>query len=115
MKSRLVYEPKAAAGLANELPKNLKTSDDLSQFDGPSKKISVMAARIARMSCWMEYGKKQPEPESGPRNGYTIKTVNTGDSTLKLPASRDRNAVVKPQRVHTTGMDNQILALYARA
>ncbi|KMQ77130.1 transposase, partial [Edwardsiella ictaluri] len=41
---------KQLQALANELAKNLKTPDDLSQFDRLLKKISVEAALNAEMS-----------------------------------------------------------------
>jgi putative transposase len=46
--------------LANELAKNLKTPDDLSQFDRLLKKISVETARNAEMSHHLSYDKNQP-------------------------------------------------------
>lgn len=43
-------DEKQLQALANELAKNLKTPDDLSQFDRLLKKISVEAALNAEMS-----------------------------------------------------------------
>lgn len=61
--------------LANELAKNLKTPEDLSQFDRLLKKLSVEAALNAEMTHHPGYEKNQPR---------------------------------------ITGMDNQILSLYAK-
>lgn len=105
--------------LANELAKNLKTPDDLSQFDRLLKKISVEAALHAEMSHHLGYDKNQPKPGANSRNGYSTKTVTTGDGPLELRTPRDRDGSFEPQLVkknqtRITGMDNQILSLYAR-
>jgi len=70
--------------LGNELAKNLKTPDDLSQFDRLLKKISVEAALNAEMSHHLGYDKNQPKPGANSRNGYSTKTVTTGDGPLEL-------------------------------
>ena len=62
-------DEKQLQALANELAKNLKTPDDLSQFDRLLKKISVEAALNAGMSHHLGYDKNQPEPGSNTRNG----------------------------------------------
>ncbi len=46
--------------LANELAKNLKTPEDLSQFDRLLKKLSVEAALNAEMTHHPGYEKNQP-------------------------------------------------------
>ena len=48
--------------LANELAKNLKTPEDLSQFDRLLKKISVEAALNAEMSHHLGYGNPPEKP-----------------------------------------------------
>ncbi len=53
------------------------------------------------------------------RNGYSTKTVITGDGPLELRTPRDRDGTFEPQLVkknqtRITGMDNQILSLYAK-
>ncbi len=93
-------DEKQLQALANELAKNLKIPDDLNQFDRLLKKISVEAATNAR-------------------NGYTQKTVITDDGPLELRTPRDRDGSCEPQLVkknqtRITGMDNQILSLYAK-
>ncbi len=105
--------------LANELAKNLKTPDDLSQFDRLLKKISVEAALNAEMTHHLGYEKNQPKLGPNARNGYSTKTVTTGNGPLELRTPRDRDATFEPQLVkknqtRITSMDNQILSLYAR-
>ena len=45
-------DEKQLQALANELAKNLKTPEDLSQFDRLLKKLSVEAALNAEMKDW---------------------------------------------------------------
>ncbi|HGP2607351.1 TPA: IS256 family transposase [Salmonella enterica] len=112
-------DEKQLQALANELAKNLKTPDDLSQFDRLLKKISVEAALNAEMTHHLGYDKNQPKPGTNSRNGYSTKTVITGDGALELRTPRDRDGSFEPQLVkknqtRITGMDNQILSLYAK-
>ncbi|EAC1404624.1 IS256 family transposase [Escherichia coli] len=105
--------------MANELAKNLKTPDDLNQFDRLLKKISVEAALNAEMTHHLGYDKNQLKPGANSRNGYSTKTVSTGDGALELRTPRDRDGSFEPQLVkknqtRITGMDNQILSLYAK-
>ena len=53
-------DEKQLQALANELAKNLKTSEDLSQFDRLLKKLSVEAALNAEMTHHLGYEKNQP-------------------------------------------------------
>lgn len=62
------------------------------------------------------YDKNQPKPATNTRNGYTQKTVITGDGPLDLRTPRDRDGSFEPQLVkknqtRITGMDNQILSM----
>lgn len=112
-------DEKQLQALANELAKNLKTPEDLSQFDRLLKKISVEAALNAEMTHHLGYEKNQPQTGSNARNGYSTKTVITGDGPLELRTPRDRDATFEPQLVkknqtRITSMDNQILSLYAK-
>ncbi|RRO11523.1 IS256 family transposase, partial [Pectobacterium aquaticum] len=112
-------DEKQLQALANELAKNLKTPDDLSQFDRLLKKISVEAALNAEMSHHLGYEKNQPKAGLNARNGYSTKTVITGDGPLELRTPRDRDATFEPQLIkknqtRITQMDSQILSLYAK-
>ena len=65
------------------------------------------------------YEKNQSRPGANSRNGYSTKTVITGDGPLELRTPRDRDGTFEPQLVkknqtRITGMDNQILSLYAK-
>lgn len=111
-------DEKQLQALANELAKNLKTPEDLSQ-DDMLKKLSVKAALNAEMTHYLGYEKNQSRPGANSRNGYSTKTVITGDAPLELRTPRDRDGTFEPQLVkknqtRITGMDNQILSLYAK-
>lgn len=63
--------------------------------------------------------KNQLKSGSNTRNGYSSKTLTTGDGPLELRTPRDREGTFEPQLVKKnqtgiTGMDDQILALYAK-
>nr|VGM55633.1 Transposase and inactivated derivatives [Klebsiella pneumoniae] len=112
-------DEKQLQALANELAKNLKTPEDLSQFDRLLKEISVEAALNAEMSHHLGYDKNQPKSGSNSRNGYSTKTVTTVDGPLELCTPRARGGsfeqqLVKNNQPRLTGMDNQILSLYAK-
>ncbi len=105
--------------LANELAKNLKTPEDLSQFDRLLKKISVEAALNAELTHHLGHEKNQTKSGTNFRNGYSTKTVTTTDGPMELRTPPDRDGSFEPQLVkknqtRITGMDNQLLALYAR-
>ncbi|MDE9480483.1 IS256 family transposase [Xenorhabdus bovienii] len=110
---------KQLQALAHELAKNLKTPDDLNQFDRLLKKLSAEAALNAEMSHHLGYEKNQPKTGTNARNGYSSKTVITGDGPLELSTPRDREGsfdplLIKKNQTRFTSMDNQILTLYAK-
>ena len=51
------------------------------------------------MSHHLGYDKNQPKPGANSRNGYSTKTVTTGDGPLKLRTPRDRDGSFEPQLV----------------
>ncbi len=55
-------DEKQLQALANELAKNLKTPEDLSQFDRLLKKISVEAALNAEMTHHLGYDMRKISP-----------------------------------------------------
>ncbi len=63
-------DEKQLQALANELAKNLKTPEDLSQFDRLLKKISVESALNAEMTHHLGYEKNQSRQGTNSRNGY---------------------------------------------
>lgn len=109
-------DEKQLQALANELAKN---PEDLSQFERLLKKLSVEAALNAEMTHHLGYEKNHSRPRANSRNGYSTKTVITDDGPLELRTPRDRDGTFEPQLVkksqpRITGMDNQLLSLYAK-
>ncbi len=76
-------DEKQLQALANELTENLKTPEDFSQFDRLLKKVSVESALNAEMSHYLGCEKNQSKPRTNFRNGYSTKTVITGDGPLE--------------------------------
>ena len=107
--------------LANELAKDLKTPDDLSQLSAMLTKMTVEAALKSEMNFHLGYDKNQPaEPRSdNNRNGYSTKILKGDHGEIELQTPRDRDGTFTPQLVkkrqtRITGMDEQILTLYAK-
>ena len=92
-------DEKQLQALANELIKHLRTPEDLSQFDRLLKKISVEAALNAEITHHLGYEKIQSKPGTNSRNGYSKKTVITGDGPLELRIPSDRDGTFEPQLV----------------
>ena len=107
--------------LAAELAKDLKTPEDLSAFSAQLKKMTVEAALGAEMEAHLGYA---PHAAKGrhsgnSRNGYTSKTLKGDHGEIIIDTPRDRDASFEPQIVskgqtRITGMDDQILTLYAK-
>jgi len=63
------------------------------------KKLSIEAALNTEMTNHLGYEKNQPIPGTNSRNGYSTKTVITGDGPLELRTPRNRDATFEPQLV----------------
>jgi len=107
--------------LADELAKEVRTPDDLSQLSAMLTKMTVEAALKSEMSFHLGYDKSQPlEPNGGnSRNGYSTKILKGDHGEFELQTPRDRDGtftpkLVKKRQTRITGMDDQILTLYAK-
>ncbi len=105
--------------LANELAKNLKTPEDLNQLSRMLKKITVETALNTELTEHLGYEKNQPRRAKNSRNGYSQKTLLTDEGDIELNIPRDRDSTFEPQiikknQTRITGMDEQIIALYAK-
>jgi len=112
---------KKLQALAEELAKDLKTPEDLSALSAQLTKITVEAALKAELNNHLGYGKNDPEGHhsGNSRNGYSSKILKGDHGELELQTPRDRNGSFEPQLVkknqtRITGMDDQILSLYAK-
>jgi len=107
--------------LAAELAKDIKTGEDLSALSADIVKLTVEAALGAEMDHHLGYAKHDVSGhQSGnSRNGYSSKTLKGDHGEIELDTPRDRNSEFEPRLVakgqtRITGMDDQILALYAK-
>lgn len=107
--------------LAAELAKDIKTGDDLSTLSSQIVKLTVEAALGAEMDHHLGYTKhdRSGHHSGNSRNGYSSKTLKGDHGEIELETPRDRRGDFDPQLVakgqtRITGMDDQILALYAK-
>ncbi|MGB3750616.1 MAG: transposase, partial [Arcobacteraceae bacterium] len=107
--------------LANELAKDIKTPDDLSQLSAMLTKLTVEAALKSEMEFHLGYNKNSiaGNHSGNSRNGYSTKILKGDHGEIELQTPRDRNSTFEPQLVkkgqtRITGMDDQILTLYAK-
>lgn len=110
---------KQLRALATELAKNLKPPEDLNQFSRLLKKMTVEAALNAELTEHLGYEKHYPRKGKNARNGYTSKTVICDEGEIDIETPRDRDGTLEPQLIRKnqtriTGMDEQIIALYAK-
>ncbi len=107
--------------LAEEIAKDLKTPQDLNELSALLTKITVEAALKAEMNHHLGYEKHDPDGHhsGNSRNGYSVKKLKGDHGEIDLQTPRDRNSTFEPQLIkkgetRITGMDDQILSLYAR-
>ncbi len=107
--------------LASELAKDIKTPEDLSALTAQLTKITVEAALNTELDHHLGYNQYESKGHhsGNSRNGYSHKTLKGDHGTLQIQTPRDRNASFEPQLVskgqtRITGMDDQVLSLYAK-
>ncbi len=107
--------------LASELAKDLKTPEDLSALSAQLTKITVEAALKAEMEPHFGYSPYDVKGHNSgnSRNGYSPKTLKGHHGEIVIDTPRDREATFEPDiigkgQTRITGMDDQILSLYAK-
>ncbi len=107
--------------LAAELAKDLKTPADLNALSAQLTKLTVEAALNAEMESHLGYAPHEVKGRNSgnSRNGYTTKTLKGDHGEIELATPRDRDAsfeplIVSKGQTRITGMDDQILSLYAK-
>ena len=107
--------------LASELAKDVKTPEDLNNLSAFLTKLTVEAALKVEMDHHLGYDKNDPtgHHSGNNRNGYSSKKLKGGHGEVDIQTPRDRNASFEPQLIRKgqtriTGMDDQILSLYAK-
>ena len=114
-------DQKKLQAMAEELAKDVKTPEDLSQLSAFLTKLTVEAALKGEMNHHLGYDKSDPtgHHSGNSRNGYSSKKLIGDHGEIDLQTPRDRNATFEPALVkkgqtRITGMDDQILSLYAK-
>jgi putative transposase len=107
--------------LAQELAKDIKTPEDLSALSAQLTKLTVEAALNGEMDHHLGYGKNAPSGygSGNSRNGYSSKKLIGNHGEVEINTPRDRNSefepvLIKKGQSRITGMDDQILSLYAK-
>ena len=107
--------------MAEELAKDVKTPEDLSTLSAFLTKLTVEAALKGEMDHHLGYDKNAAtgHHSGNSRNGYSSKKLKGDHGEIDLKTPRDRNSSFEPELIkkgqsRITGMDDQILSLYAR-
>ena len=116
-----MMDHKKLQAMAEELAKDVKTPDELNQLSAFLTKLTVEAALKGEMSHHLGYDKSELEGHNSgnSRNGYSSKKLKGDHGEIDLQTPRDRNSTFEPQLIkkgqsRITGMDEQILSLYAK-
>ena len=112
---------KKLQALANELAKDVKTPEDLNELSAFLTKLTVEAALKVEMDHHLGYDKNDlsGHHSGNSRNGYSSKKLKGDHGEVDIQTPRDRNSNFEPQLIkkgqtRITGMDDQILSLYAK-
>ena len=107
--------------LAKELALALKTGEDLSALSAKLVKLTVEAALSAELENHLGYPSHAVigHHSGNSRNGTTPKIVKGDHGEIRLETPRDRLGTFEPEiikkgQTRLTGMDEQILCLYAK-
>jgi putative transposase len=118
--NRLMDQNKLQA-MAQELAKGIKTPEDLASLSAHLTKLTVEAALTGELDFHLGYGKHEltGHGSGNSRNGYSTKKLLGNHGEIEINTPRDRNSefepvLIKKGQKRLTGMDDQILSLYAK-
>jgi transposase-like protein len=107
--------------LAGELAQDLKTGEDLSALSAKLVKLTVEAALSAELENHLGYPRHASigHHSGNSRNGTSPKILKGNHGEIHIETPRDRLGTFEPEIVkkgqtRVTGMDEQILCLYAK-
>ncbi len=107
--------------LAGELAKDIKTGEDLSSLSAQLVKLTVEAALSAEMENHLGYPPHSTlgHHSGNSRNGTSPKILKGDHGEIRIETPRDRLGSFEPELVkkgqtRISGMDEQILCLYAK-
>lgn len=106
---------------AEHFAPQLKTESDLNDFSRALLKMTVEKALDGELEHHLGYSKHDPagNGSGNSRNGKTTKRLQGDHGQIDIEVPRDRNGTFEPSLVQKnqrrlTGMDDQIVALYAK-
>ena len=110
---------KELQAIAQAAAKNIKTEDDLKDFQQMLTKITVEAALNAELDDHLGFERHEQSEADNNRNGYSSKTIRTEVGQFELDTPRDRVGSFEPKLVKKhqrrfTSMDDKIIFLYAQ-
>lgn len=107
--------------LIDELAKSIKSEKDLAALSKHLLKLTVERAMDVELDEHLGYERhaKSIKETNNSRNGYSSKTLKGNFGEVEIDTPRDRQSSFEPQiirkgQTRITGMDEQILALYAK-
>jgi len=108
--------------LLDELLQDYSTPDEILGSGGLLKQLTarlVERALQGELTHYLDQSAADPDAAHNSRNGFSSKTVQTDQGSLELQIPRDRRSQFQPVLVpkgqrHLAGLDEKILALYAR-
>ena len=114
-------DEKKLKAMAQELAKGIKTPEDLTALSAHLTKLTVEAALTGELDFHLGYGKHDVSGHGSgnSRNGYSTKKLLGNHGEIDIDTPRDRNGEFEPTLIkkgqsRITGMDDQILSLYAK-
>lgn len=110
---------KELQAIAQAAAKNIKTEDDLRDFQQMLTKITVEAALNAELDDHLGFERHEQSEADNNRNGYSTKTIRTEVGQFERDTPRDRAGSFEPKLVKKhqrrfTSMDDKIIFLYAQ-
>lgn len=105
--------------IAQAAAKNIKTEQDLAEFQQMLTKVTVEAVLNAELDDHLGYERHEKSDGANYRNGFSSETVQTDVGQFELNTPRARKGDFEPKMVKQgqrrfTAMDDKILFLYAQ-
>src|SRR5690554_7710778 len=96
-----IMDHKKLQVMAEELAKDIKTPEDLSQLSAFLTKLTVEAALKGEVNHHLGYDKNAPQGHhsGNSRNGYPTKKLKGDHGEIELQTPRDRNSSFEPQLI----------------
>lgn len=106
---------------ASKIAKDYSSPQDLAEQLRLLKKLTLEKILEAEMDEHLGYQKNSPKGRNkkNSRNGYSSKTVKTESGHLEIDSPRDRDSSFEPliipkNKRSVTGLDDKVIALYAK-